>query len=59
MEAHVRPGSCTSPTVTSRRGRRIERLDELDLPTDRPVRVLLFVHGTFSSTAGGFGATHL
>lgn len=26
------------------------------VPKDRPARVLLFVHGTFSSTAGGFGA---
>jgi hypothetical protein len=26
------------------------------LPTDRPPRVLLFVHGTFSSTVGSFGA---
>jgi hypothetical protein len=27
-----------------------------NLPQDRPARILLFVHGTFSSTAGGFGA---
>jgi CHAT domain len=27
----------------------------LELPTDRPARVLLLVHGTFSSTIGGFG----
>lgn len=27
-----------------------------ELPADRPARVLLFVHGTFSSTAGGFGS---
>ena len=26
------------------------------LPTDRPARVLLLVHGTFSSTVGAFGA---
>jgi hypothetical protein len=26
------------------------------LPADRPARVLLFVHGTFSSTVGSFGA---
>ena len=36
--------------------KRFETLDELHLPTDRPVRVLLFIHGTFSSTVGGFGA---
>lgn len=28
----------------------------LTLPEDRPARILLFVHGTFSSTKGGFGA---
>ncbi|MDN5768405.1 MAG: CHAT domain-containing protein [Humibacillus sp.] len=36
-----------------------ETLDELHLPTDRPTRILLFVHGTFSSTVGGFGALAL
>ena len=36
-----------------------ETLDQLQLPTDRPTRVLLFVHGTFSSTVGGFGALAL
>lgn len=35
---------------------RIERIDSLGLPADRPARLLLFVHGTFSSTHGSFGA---
>lgn len=26
------------------------------MPAERPARVLLFIHGTFSSTVGGFGA---
>ena len=54
MEAHVRPGlvAITGGDVTS--WTRHERLADLDLPTDRPVRVLLFVHGTFSSTVGAF-----
>ena len=34
----------------------IERLDALSLPTDRAARILLFVHGTFSSTLGSYGA---
>ncbi|MDN5795093.1 MAG: CHAT domain-containing protein [Intrasporangium sp.] len=56
MEKAVRPGllHLTSPDITD--WRRVDTLDELHLPTDRPLRVLLFVHGTFSSTAGGFGA---
>jgi hypothetical protein len=29
---------------------------DVTLPADRPARVLLFVHGTFSSTIGSFGA---
>ncbi len=28
--------------------------EKLNLPKDRPARVLLFVHGTFSSTVGGY-----
>ena len=56
MEEHVRPGlvHITGPDLGS--WRRIEGLGELGLATDRPVRILLFIHGTFSSTAGGFGA---
>jgi hypothetical protein len=55
MEQHVRPGlvRIASPDVTA--WTRFESLSELGLPTDRPARILLFVHGTFSSTAGGFG----
>ncbi|EWT00531.1 hypothetical protein N865_14760 [Intrasporangium oryzae NRRL B-24470] len=54
MEAHVRPGlvRITGSDVTA--WTPFERLDELDLPTDRAVRLLLFVHGTFSSTVGAF-----
>ena len=56
MEDQVEPGlvHLTGPDVSD--WKRFETLDELHLPTDRPVRVLLFVHGTFSSTVGGFGA---
>jgi hypothetical protein len=35
---------------------RVGRLASSGWPVDRPPRVLLFVHGTFSSTVGGFGA---
>jgi hypothetical protein len=34
----------------------VEDLSALALPEDRPARILLFVHGTFSSTKGAFGA---
>jgi hypothetical protein len=35
--------------------RKVEHLREVALPADRPARVLLLVHGTFSSTLGGYG----
>ena len=56
MEAHVRPGLVHLTDADISKWKRFETLDQLHLPTDRPVRVLLFVHGTFSSTVGGFGA---
>lgn len=37
----------------------IENLAALALPADRPARILLLVHGSFSSTVGGFGALAL
>lgn len=33
-----------------------ENLRDFHLPTGRPSRILLFVHGTFSSTVGSYGA---
>ncbi|MGO4596612.1 DUF7379 domain-containing protein [Terrabacter sp. 2RAF25] len=34
----------------------VESIGAVGLPTEYPARVLLLVHGTFSSTAGAFGA---
>ncbi len=56
MERHVRPGLVHLTGADVGLWRRFETLDQLGLPTDRPVRILLLVHGTFSSTVGGFGA---
>ena len=56
MEEHVRPGLLHLAGTDVKQWRELETLDELHLPTDKPVRLLLFVHGTFSSTVGGFGA---
>ncbi len=56
MEAHVKPGLRHLADAEVSSWKRFETLDELHLPTDRPVRLLLFIHGTFSSTIGGFGA---
>ena len=59
MERHVQPGLVRIPSPDVEDWRRFEALDELHLPRDRPVRLLLFVHGTFSSTGGAFGALGL
>lgn len=59
MEAHVRPGLVHLAGPDLADWRPIGSVTDLGLPTDRPVRVLLFVHGTFSSTVGGFGALAL
>lgn len=42
-------------TAWRRPGSLTRLLSESPLPADRPARVLLMVHGTFSSTAGSFG----
>ncbi len=59
MEDHVRPGLVHLVDADVASWRRFETLDQLQLPTDRPVRILLFVHGTFSSTVSAFAALAL
>jgi hypothetical protein len=55
LERIIQPGlvHVASPDPSS--WSRVDRLDQLPLPQDRPARVLLLVHGTFSSTLGAFG----
>lgn len=56
LERNVRKGlvdlSPADPDLWSR----LDGLDTLALPEDRPARLLLFIHGTFSSTLGSYGA---
>jgi hypothetical protein len=62
MEDHVRPGLVHITDTDVTQWRQVETLDEVELPearTDGPVRLLLLVHGTFSSTVGGFAALAL
>lgn len=56
MEAHVRTALVRLLTPDVETWRPVRGLEEAGLPTDRPARVLLLVHGTFSSTANTFGA---
>ncbi len=57
LERNVKQGpviinSATDPTAW----KRPSNLSRIKLPKHRVPRILLMVHGTFSSTAGGFGA---
>jgi hypothetical protein len=56
LEEHVRPGliRLTAPDATT--WARVDDTGSISLPTDRAPRILLFVHGTFSSTVSGFAA---
>lgn len=54
LEEQVRPGLVHITGADVGAWRRLDGLDELDLPGTGPLRVLLFVHGTFSSTVGAF-----
>ncbi len=56
LESHVQPGLLHLRDTEVSTWVPFATLADLDLPTDRPVRILLFIHGTFSSTVGGFGA---
>lgn len=55
LEARFTPGLCAMDTEDPKSWSQFDNLTGLGLPTDRPVRLLLFLHGTFSSTVGSFG----
>jgi CHAT domain-containing protein/uncharacterized protein associated with vWA-MoxR-VMAP ternary system len=56
MEAHVQPGFIVLDSDDPTAWGRVENIAALKLPTSREPRILLFVHGTFSSTVGDFGS---
>ena len=56
LERNVRPGLLVMEGGDPTQWRRLDGLGGLGLPTDRTARLLLFIHGTFSSTAGAYGA---
>lgn len=55
LERHVAEGIVHMPSPDPTSWRRLDRLGQVGLPADRPARILLFVHGMFSSTASAFG----
>ncbi len=56
LERKVSRGLVVMDSTDPRAWRRIDDLAALRLPRDRPARILLFAHGTFSSTVGSFGS---
>lgn len=56
LERNVRCGLVRLETFAVEGWKPVNDPAKLRLPEDRPARVLLFVHGTFSSTIGAFGA---
>jgi Zn-dependent metalloprotease len=56
LERNVRKGLIVMDSDDPQAWRRISHIDDLNLPEKPHLRILLWVHGTFSSTAGSFGA---
>lgn len=56
FERHVRTGLVQISSVKAQDWKPIDQGPLARLPADRPARALLFVHGTFSSTSGSYGA---
>jgi hypothetical protein len=55
LERNVSEGLIVMQGDDPRTWSRVEKLADLRLP-DEPLRIMLWIHGTFSSTVGGFGA---
>lgn len=56
LERNVSRGIVVIESQDPSEWRRVDDITAVPLPPDRAARVLLLVHGTFSSTAGSFGA---
>jgi bacillolysin len=56
LERNARKGIVVMKGNDPEAWERVERIDQLTLPAGRPLRLMLWIHGTFSSTVGSFGA---
>lgn len=56
LERNVEPGLVLITSQDAGQWLRVEDMRSITLPTDRRAKILLLVHGTFSSTTGSFGA---
>ena len=52
LERNVRKGLIVMDGDDPKKWRRVSHIDDLNLPARPQLRILLWVHGTFSSTAG-------
>ncbi|MEU4442415.1 CHAT domain-containing protein [Actinosynnema sp. NPDC050801] len=56
LERDITPGLVLITSPDPRSWRHVDGIERAGLPPDRAARVLLLVHGTFSSTVGCFGS---
>lgn len=56
LERNVSKGIRTMGALDPQQWKLVDSLATIQLPTTRPARILLFIHGTFSNTVGAFGA---
>ena len=56
LEKNTVPGLIAMTSSSPLDWKPVDNLESLFLPPDRPARILLFLHGTFSNTQSAFGA---
>jgi CHAT domain/Ternary complex associated domain 7 len=54
LERNLSKGIINIDSLDPQAWQSVENLSALDLPSDRPARILLFIHGTFTNTVGNF-----
>lgn len=55
LERNVRRGLVVMDSSEPQKWQLVDNISSVQLPAGRPARLLLFVHGTFSTTFGSFG----
>jgi hypothetical protein len=55
LERDTHPGLVVMTGIDVNSWTLVDNLTQVRLPEDRPAKILLFVHGTFSTTAGSYG----
>lgn len=54
LERNLSKGIVNIDSLDPQAWQSVENLSALELPRDRPARILLFIHGTFTNTVGNF-----